>query len=318
MKNLIKQFKKLVSKLPKPAKIKIQKSSLDRGGGGVFTLRRKRSDKVIVPFISFVDNWNKSSEVLTETYKGGYRVLCSPSEYFNNLEILLNVPVVVRYQTYEEINTYPTSIDWDSVKSNRNEYSDNEIMWVIDIKNLDKHKTKGESKYIGPKLIGQHEMDYASDEEILNVQMCLLFQMVNCIDFENEMRVNPLYSEYLKYSENFKKTQLYLDNPKLQELTTKYGNTVCPFLVNHKNKKFTTEFATIKFKDIVNGKVDGDLGREDFNRTYTKVNLHHFHRLISGKLNHNHKNVFLGSEGGNSIEAALSRMGISISEFFTF
>jgi hypothetical protein len=312
MEKLKKQFKELVSKLPKPAKTKIEKSKLDRGGEGIFTARRKRSDKVIVPFDSFISNYGMSGDLLTETYRSGYRVLCSPSEYFNNLEILTDIPVIVRYQTYDEMKDYPANIDWDNVKKDRTKYSDDEIMWVIDIKNLDKHKKNGKSKYVGPSLIGQHEMDYASEEEMVKVQMCLLFQMINCIDFENEMRDNLLFSDYLKYSEEFKKCELYLDNPKLQKFTTKYGHTVCPFLINHTNKKF----ATIKFKDIVNGKVDGDLGREDFNRTYTKVNLHHDQKLISGKLNHNHKNVFLGSEGGNSMEAALSRMGIPVNEFF--
>ncbi len=310
MKKLIKQFKKLISKLPESAKTKIEKSKLDRGGSGIFTKRRKRSDKVIVPFISFVSNWRKSLELLTEIYKGGFRVLCSPSEYFDNLEIFTNVPTIVRFQTYEEFEKYSVDVDWSNVKKNRNEYSNNEIMWVLDIKNLDKHNTKGKSKYVGPSLIGQHEMDYATDKEILEVQMCLLFQMINCVDFKNEMKDNPLLPEYLNYSEEFKKTHLYLDNPKLQELTTKYGNTVCPVMIQCPKK----EFATIYFRDIINGKVDGDEGREDFNRTTTKINLHHFDRLISGKLNHNHKNVFLGTLCGNGIDANLRTAGLSISD----
>jgi hypothetical protein len=312
MEELIKQFKKLVTNSPESVKTKVEKSKLDRGGGGIFTSRRKRSDKVIVPFDSFISNWGKSAKLLTETYKGGYRVLFTPSEYFSNLELTLNVPIIIRYQTYEELDNYPAPINWDDVKQNRDEYSDDEIMWVIDIKNLDKHKKKGKSTYIGPKLIGQHEMDYSPDEEILNVQMCLLFQMINCIDFENEMKDNPFYSEYLKYSENFKKTQLYLDNPKLQELTTKYGHTVCPVMIQFPKK----EHATVYFKDIVNGKVEGDEGREEFNRTSTKINLHHFDRLISGKLNHNHKNVFLGTAWGNGIDSNLNIAGLSIGDLY--
>ena len=54
MKDLIKLYKLLVSKLPEAIKTKINKSDLDRGGYGVFTARRKRSDKVIIPFKSLL------------------------------------------------------------------------------------------------------------------------------------------------------------------------------------------------------------------------------------------------------------------------
>jgi hypothetical protein len=310
MEKLKKLYKKLINKLPKSANTKITKSTLDRGGGGVFTARRKRNDKVLVPFTSFITNWNKSDELLTETFDNGYRVLCSPQEYFNNKEILTEIPTIVRYQTYEDLEKYPVPINWNHIKTNRKDYSDNEIMWVKDIKNLDKYAKKGKSTYVGPKHIGQHEMDYATDEEMIKVQMCLLFQMVNCVDFEYEMSDNPLYDEYLKYSENFKLSSLYLDNPKLQEVTTKYGNTVCPVMIQFPNIK--KELTIIYFKDIVNGKVVGDDGREDFNRTFTKINLHHFERLISGKFNHNHKNVFLGTATGNGIDANLNMIGATV------
>jgi hypothetical protein len=56
----------------------------------------------------------------------------------------------------------------------------------------------------------------------------------------------------------------------------------------------------------------GDDGREDFNRTFTKINLHHFERLLSGKFNHNHKNVFLGTATGNGIDANLNMIGATV------
>ena len=72
------------------------------------------------------------------------------------------------------------------------------------------------------------------------------------------------------------------------------------------------ELATIKFKDIIDGAIEGDIGREKFNRTATKVNLHHVDKLLPGKLNHNHKNVFLGTAEGNSINAAFNSLGYDL------
>jgi len=308
MEKLKKQFKKLINTLPESAKIKINNCDKERGPGGVFTKRNSRYGRVIIPFDSFSNNWRFSVNNIKQTFTSGFRVLCSPKEYYSNLDKLGNVPVIVRYRTYNEVENYPF-VEWENVSNDKCDYTDDDVMFVFDGRDVNNTK---DNKFIGPKLIGRHEMDYATKDEMIKVKMVILFQMINCVDFENEMKGDPLYYEYLQYSEDFKKDQLYLDNPKLQKFTTNYGYTVCPFLVNHTNKKF----ATIKFKDIVNGKVDGDLGREDFNRTYTKVNLHHDQKLISGKLNHNHKNVFLGSEGGNSMEAALSRMGIPVNEFF--
>ena len=68
----------------------------------------------------------------------------------------------------------------------------------------------------------------------------------------------------------------------------------------------------LKFKDIINGSIEGDIGREKFNRTATKINLHHIDRLLPGKLNHNHKNVFLGKAEGNSINAAFNSLGYDL------
>ena len=87
--------------------------------------------------------------------------------------------------------------------------------------------------------------------------------------------------------------------------------TVCPVLILLPNKKL----ATLYFKDIVDGKLENDLGRESFNRTITKINLHHFDRLISGKLNHNHKNVFLGSFDGNGIDSQANMRGVTVQEY---
>jgi hypothetical protein len=308
MENIKKLYKLLVSKLPKSANTKIIKSSLDRGGSGVFTKRRKRSDKVIIPYDSFINNWFYDYEELEKTYLSGFRVLCTPYEYFSNIDKLRNIPILVRYKSYDELDMYQSLIDWDNVKTNRLEYSKEEVMFVIDIKNLDKFGKKGKSKYVGPTSIGQHEMDYASDEEILNVQMSLLFQMIKCYDFNDIMSKYPNYEKYIDYAEKFMKSTLYLNNPKLQEYSINYGCTVCPVMVNFPNK----ELSKISFLDVVNGTIKGDVGREDFNRTTTKVNLHHVNRLMSGQFNHNHKNVFLGTAMGNTVDSALFTNGLSV------
>jgi len=308
MEKLMKQFQKLVKMLPKSAKTKLINCDKERGNGGVFTKRNSRYGRVIILFDSFSNVWKFSVDNIKQTFTLGYRVLCSPEEYYSNLDKLSNVPVIVRYKTYSEVEQYPF-VDWENVSDNKSDYTDEDVMFVFE--GADVNNTK-KNKYIGPKLIGRHEMDYATNDEMTKVKMVILFQMINCVDFENEMRDNSHYLEYLKYSEDFKKSTLYLDNPRLQELTTKYGNTVCPFFVQFPKK----ENAKIKFKDIVDGKVDGDVGREDFNRTYTKVNQHHYNKLISGELNHNHKNVFLGTEEGNVMDSALSRKGISVNDLF--
>lgn len=308
MENLIKLFKLLMSKLPDAVKTKINKSGLDRGGNGVFTARRKRSDKVIIPFKSFKDIWNYDTNAINNIFINGYRVLCTPCEYFLNSDFLINIPVIVRYQSYDEIEQYPIQINWEDIKNNRKDYLDNEVMYVQDIKNLDKFANKGKSKYVGPKHIGQHEMDYSNDQEILNVQMCLLFQAIKCDDFKSEMSKHPMYQKCLEYGEKFEESLLYIENPKLQEYTTKYGFTVCPILILFPNKTK----AKVLFSDIIDGKIEGDVGREEFNRTTTKINIHHLDRLISGKQNHNHKNVFLGTSAGNAIDAALRSNNIQL------
>ena len=305
MKELIKLFKLVLSKLPKSAKTKINKSGLDRGNDGVFTKRRKRSDFVLIPFESFKNNWGMDTDVINSVYLNGFRILCNPSEYFQNINLLESVPVLVRYQEYSELEGYPAPIEWSNVKQNREDYSINEVIWVKDIKNLDKHKNKGKSCYVGPKLVGQHEMDYATEDEILKVKMCLLYQMIKCYDFETVINNDDYFKKCVEYCGEFERTSLYIDNPKLQEYVTKYGYTVCPIMIKFPNK----DYSKISFRDIENGIVNGDEGREDFNRTFTKVNLHHIERLQSGKLNHNHKNVFLGSACGNGFDANLRLLG---------
>jgi hypothetical protein len=308
MEKLKKLYKKLVTMLPESARTKIINADKERGDRGVFTKRNSRHGRVIIFFDSFSNNWKFSMNNIKQTFTSGFRVLCSPEEYYSNLDKLSSVPVIVRYRTYKELEKYPF-VEWENVSNNKSDYTDEDVMFVFD--GADMNNTK-KNKYIGPTHIGRHEMDYATNDEMTNVRMVILFQMINCVDFKDEMKDNPLLSEYLKYSEEFKQTHLYLNNPKLQELTTKYGYTVCPVMIQFPKK----ECSIVYFKDIVNGKVDGDEGREDFNRTFTKINLHHFDRLISGKLNHNHKNVFLGTACGNGIDANLRMIGCSIDNLF--
>jgi len=309
MEKLVSSYKKAMGKLPKSAKTKINKSDLDRGLGGIYTKRRKRSDVALVPFESFQKNHNNSFVKLDETYTGGWFIVCSPSEYFSNLSLLQNASMVVRYQTYLELEKYPANIDWKNISTNRHDYKKGDTIFVKDIKNLDKTAKKGKTIYVGPSNIGQHEMDFATEEEILKVKMTLLYQMTKMVDFK-EFFDNKSLKIFEQFSNEFEKTPLFLENPKLIELTNFYGNTVCPELIKFPNKKL----AILKFSDILEGTIEGDLGREDFNRTTTKINLHHREKLIAGKLNHNHRNVFLGTNCGNTIDAALQTSGISVSE----
>ena len=309
MMNVKNSFDRAFKLLPKPAKTKISKSDLDRGGGGVYTNRRNRFDAVNVTFISFVNNHDSDVGVLDKTYLAGWRIVCKPEEYFSHLELLTGLPLIVRYENYDQLTTYPAPIEWEKISSNRHDYKKEDIMWVQDIKNLDKFRKKGDSIYIGPTLIGQNEMDYASKLEIYRVKLGMLYQMIKMDDFKGFFDP-PNLEIFTLFQNDFEKSKLFLENDMLQEYSIRYGKTVCPEMI----KFGDNELASIKFKDIVDGQMCGDIGREDFNRTATKVNLHHVNRLLPGKLNHNNKNVFLGSATGNTINAALNSLGVDLTD----
>jgi hypothetical protein len=307
MMNVKNSFQNAFKILHSPAKTKISKSELDRGGGGVFTNRRNRFDLVNVTFISFVENHHSNPVNLDTIYSAGWRILCNPDEYFSNQELLNALPLIVRYENYDELKMYPAPIEWDKISSNRHDYKKEDIMWVQDIKNLDKFRNKGNSVYIGPTLIGQNEMDYATKSEIENVKFVMLYQKIKMEDFKQFFSASEM-DIFTKFQNDFEKSKLFLENDRLQEYSVRYGKTVCPELI----KFGDVELASIKFKDIINGTIEGDIGREKFNRTATKINLHHIDRLLPGKLNHNHKNVFLGKAEGNSINAAFNSLGFDL------
>ena len=305
--NVKNSFQNAFKILPSAAKTKISKSELDRGGGGVYTNRRTRFDTVNVTFLSFVNNHDSNARNLDNKYQAGWRLLCKPEEYFSKLELLRELPIIVRYKSYDELKIHPAPVEWDKISSNRDDYKKEDIMWVQDIKNLDKFGTEGKSIYIGPKLIGQNEMDYATKSEIEKVKYGMLYQMTKMEDFKEHF-IDPQIDVFNQFQIEFEKSKLFLENERLQEYSIRYGKTVCPEMIKFGN----VELATIKFKDIIDGAIKGDIGREKFNRTTTKVNLHHVDKLLPGKLNHNHKNVFLGTAEGNSINAAFNSLGYDL------
>jgi len=292
MKELNKVFKKIKSALHSGAKTKLTKSRLDRGGGEIFTKRRKRNDVVLLPFETFTNSLNCEVEKLS-IYEQGYYILCSPEEYYNNSKILKDLPSLIYYQLKEDVLNYPYSEE-DITKKD----SDGKIIGkvVVNIMDLNKHSKKIE--YKGVKLIGQNAYDYATEKEQDYVEYCLLYQMIKMEDFNNffDKKFLNLVENFVKIFEN---SELYLNNPRLIENTS--NGTKCPIL----KKK-------LLYSDIINGTIKGDLGRNNNNRTVTKINLHHIDRLINGKLNHNHKNVFLGTAAGNTIDSALINENMSI------
>ena len=307
--NVKNSFQNAFKILPSAAKTKISKSELDRGGGGVYTNRRNRFDTVNVTFLSFVNNHDSDARNLDNKYLAGWRLLCKPEEYFSNLELLRELPIIVRYKSYDELKIHPAPVEWDKISSNRDDYKKEDIMWVQDIKNLDKFGTEGRSIYIGPKLIGQNEMDYATNYEIANVKCVMLYQMTKMEDFKEHF-IDPQIDVFNQFQTEFEKSKLFLENERLQEYSIRYGKTVCPELIKFGN----VEIASIKFKDIIDGAIEGDIGREKFNRTTTKVNLHHVDKLLPGKLNHNHKNVFLGTAAGNTINSAFNSVNADLTD----
>ena len=307
--NVKNSFQNAFKILPSAAKTKISKSELDRGGGGVYTNRRNRFDAVNVTFLSFVNNHDSDARNLDNKYLAGWRLLCKPEEYFSNLELLREFPNIVRYKSYDELKIHSAPVEWDKISSNRDDYKKEDIMWVQDIKNLDKFGTEGKSIYIGPKLIGQNEMDYATKSEIENVKYVMLYQMTKMEDFKEHF-IDPQINVFNQFQTEFEKSKLFLENERLQEYSIRYGKTVCPEMI----KCGDIKLATIKFKDIIDGAIKGDIGREKFNRTTTKVNLHHVDKLLPGKLNHNHKNVFLGTAAGNTINSAFNSVNADLTD----
>ncbi len=292
--------------LPDPIKTKLTKSGLDRGGDGIYTKRRKRNDVVFVPYSSFINAYGANFDTLDSLYKEGYFILFSPKEFNDGYETLRNsrggdFPKIVRYQDYAEKETYPYNPSDIAKKENGKIVG----FVVVDIKNLDKHKNKGGNEWTGPKLIAQHDFDYATSDEILNVKLCLLFQIIKTVGFFDWANNHPksaiLLSLVNDYVEKFYQSPLWLENPNLQKFTQ--GFTKCPVLI-----------VELMFNDLIEGTIEGDDGRENWNRTATKINLHHIDRLISGKLNHNHKNVFLGTSAGNTIDSALFQYGWTLED----
>lgn len=295
MKELNKIFKKIKSKLHLAAKTKLTKSRLDRGGGEIFTKRRKRNDIVLIPFETFTNSFKSDVKQLS-IYEDGYYILCSPEEYYNNSKILENVPSLRYYQSKEDVLDFPF-LEEDITKKDSNGKIIGNV--VVNIMDLNKHSKKTE--YKGVKLIGQNAYDYATHEEQDYVEYSLLYQMIRMEDF-NGFFENDFLSLVDKFVKLFENSELYLDNPRLIENTS--NGTKCPVL----KKK-------LLYFDIINGTIKGDLGRNNNNRTVTKINLHHIDRLINGKLNHNHKNVFLGTAAGNTIDSALINENMSLCDF---
>jgi hypothetical protein len=284
-------FKNIKSKLQKPAKTKLTKSRLDRGGGGIFTKRRKRNDVVLLPFECYQNYFDFDSEKL-KIYKDGYFILCSPLEYDTHKEKLLKLPVIIYYRSHEEIIEYPFSKE-KITKRDRNGNIIGNI--VVDIMDLNKHNERVD--YRGVKLIGQNAYDYANKNELDFVEFSLLYQMLKMKDFDffADKKILELKAKFIH---EFEKTDLFLKNPKLIEYTSPF--TICPIIRKE-----------LSFNDILNGTIEGDLGRNKNNRTTTKINLHHLERLMNGKLNHNHKNVFLGSSDGNTLDSVLNKYTIN-------
>lgn len=297
MSYLFDSAKKIISRLPKPAKTKLSKSRLDRGGDGIYTKRRKRDDVVFITYESFVLNYNENVVLINSIFKHGYFILLTPEEFNKNKEKFEGLPIIVHYTTYDEISKYPYNEN-DLTKKNNGIITGNV---VVNVKNLDKFKKDGDNLFLGEKLIAQNEFDYSTKDEQDKVVLCLLYSMINMNNFYS--CISP---DIIKSCENFisefELSELYTLNPNLQKFTSN-RKTKCPILN-----------IELDFNDILNGKIEGDVGRNDFNRTTTKINLHHLEKLQSGKLNHNHKNVFLGSSAGNLIDAALNQIGLTVKD----
>jgi hypothetical protein len=283
---LKKLFGELLKVLPDVVQTKIKNINKERGGDGIYTKRNSPCGRVIVEEVSFIKCYNSNLKVMGKKFPQGFRILITPEVYFTSKKYKGKEDfIIVLYRSHEQYRKYPFD------KSNLTVKKGNEIEGFINVDIRDMNSSiSGKSLFEGAKSIGRSDMEYASKEEVFKIQLCNLYSIIKIKNFQLENKTELVNS----FRDLFEETELYSENPLLIKFTK--SGTRCPDTGIH-----------LDYNDLLNGIVRSDEGRDKWFITITKINLHHIIKKTPGQQNHNHKNVFFGTNKGNMLDITLPK-----------
>jgi hypothetical protein len=286
MEKITSKYKKIKKLLPKPIVTKLDNINKERGGDGMYTVRNSPYGTVLLEEITFKKSYNSDWEKLNSIFTNGYRVILKPEVYFSS-EIYKGFEdrIIVIYRNHSELEKFPYDEKYLTIKKNKSVSG----FVVVDIRDMDSKKNN--SIYLGAKCIGRPDMEFATKEEILKIQLCNLY-VVSKIENVFNCLSDDVVNLLKEYQNEFEKTKLFTDNENLIKFTR--NHSVCP-----------DTGIPLRFEDLIDGTQESDEGRDKWMITTTKINLHHVKKRKPGELNHNHKNVFFGSAIGNTLDITL-------------
>lgn len=286
MENLLKYYKSIRKKLPQPIITKLDNIDKERGGDGMYTVRNSPCGRVLIEEVTFKEKYISDWDLLDKQYKEGYRIILKPEVYFSDTFYKdKQDKIIVIYRSHKEIEKYPYN-ESDLIKKNKEILSG---FVVVDVRDL--NSKNGNKIYLGAKAIGRPDMEYATKEEIKKIQLCNLY-LITKINNIDQFLDSKIIQEIQDFQKEFVLSELYTENENLRKFTD--NGTVCP-----------DTSIPLKFEDLIDGIQKSDVGRDKWLLTTTKINLHHIKKRRPGENNHNHKNVFLGTALGNTLDICL-------------
>jgi len=286
MENLLKLYKNIRKELPQAVITKLDNIDKERGGDGMYTKRNSPCGRVLIEEITFKEKYNSDWDLLDKQYKEGYRIILKPEVYYTtNFYKGREDKIIVIYRSHKEIDNFPYKESELSKKEKENLTG----FVVVDVRDL--NSKNGNIIYLGAKAIGRPDMEYATKEEIKKIQLCNLYLITKMNGIEKFIEPKTL-NEITKFQKEFVSTDLYTKNENLKRFTD--NGAVCP-----------DTSIPLEFEDLIDGRFKSDTGRDKWLITTTKINLHHIRKRQPGENNHNHKNVFLGTALGNSLDIIL-------------
>jgi hypothetical protein len=291
--------------LPDLLKSKIYKAGQTRGADDdvIYQNRVGRNSTVLIPYSS----WNSCS-VPPNTYKNGFIVLISPTDYFSVSNIgdellskglVLGKNALVFYETREQWNTNnPEKLGWQPPTQRKDPLGGQYAARIPATTST----TNGEEISRGfnttsLKGAGIRVYEYASDETIEKTRLQLEALFWLCVDADKIVTSveTPMTSQDAatrkKAILDECKNQGLLDIQKLQQrrILNKQGKTVCPLCLEEISGRGF-------FK-----KVEQAEGREVPDLTVTHINLFHIEELRTGVFNHRPYNLGWGHHHCNVV-----------------